>query len=122
MPSIQKINLAQKFAKVPDTYSPRIVAQVNDHAVKLSRVLGDFVWHKHENEDEMFLVTKGKLVIKLRDGDLVLEPGEFAVIPKGVEHCPVSEEECHVVLFEPKDTISTGDVRNEMTVLEPEWV
>jgi mannose-6-phosphate isomerase-like protein (cupin superfamily) len=119
---IRKVNIAEKFAQIPDIYSPRMVGEVNDHAVKLSKVLGDFVWHKHDNEDEMFLVTKGHLTIKLRDGNLELGPGEFAIIPKGVEHCPVSKEETHVVLFEPKTTLNTGDVKNELTVDKLEWV
>ncbi len=120
--SVRKVNLAKKFAQIPDIYSPRLVGEVNDCAVKLSKVLGDFVWHKHDNEDELFLVTKGKLTIKLRDGNVALGPGEFAIIPRGVEHCPVSEEETHVVLFEPKTTLNTGDVRNERTVDELDWV
>jgi mannose-6-phosphate isomerase-like protein (cupin superfamily) len=122
MPRVQKVNLNEKFSRVPELYSPRIVALVNDHSVKLSRIKGDFVWHRHENEDELFLVVKGKLTIKLRDEDLELRPGELVVIPKGVEHCPTAEQECHVVLFEPQTTLNTGNVRNERTVKELDWV
>ncbi len=112
--------LVDKFARIPDTFSPRIVAQVNDHQVKLSRVVGEFVWHSHE-VDEMFLVAKGRLTIRLRDGEVVLGQGELAVIPKGVEHCPVAEGECHVVLFEPAATLNTGDAGGEPTVESPVW-
>jgi len=122
MPSIRKVNIAEKFALVPDIYTPRLVGEVNDHTVKLSKILGDFVWHKHDNEDEMFLVTKGLMTMKLREGNINVGPGEFIIIPKGVEHCPVSDVETHVVLFEPKTTLNTGDVKNELTVEELEWV
>jgi mannose-6-phosphate isomerase-like protein (cupin superfamily) len=121
MPEVRKVNLAEAFTRIPDVFSPRIAAQVNDHQVKLARVIGDFVWHRHE-VDEMFLVTKGRLTIRLRDGKLVLGPGELAVIPKGVEHCPVADEECHVVLFEPEGTLNTGDAGGERAIESPEWV
>lgn len=114
---IQKVNLAEKFASFSDTWSPKIVGEVNDFHVKMSKVLGDFVWHKHENEDELFLVVKGQLRIKLRDqDDVVLNPGEFVVIPRGVEHNPVAKEETHVLLFELAGTLNTGNVQNERTV------
>ena len=89
--------------------------------VKLAKLKGEFVWHQHEKEDELFLVIKGKLLIKLRDRDLWLNEGEFVVIPKGVEHCPVAEEEVHVMLLEPKSTLNTGDQQNERTV-EAQWI
>jgi mannose-6-phosphate isomerase-like protein (cupin superfamily) len=114
---IRKINLKDKFASFADTWSPKIVGEVNNFHVKMSKVLGDFVWHHHEDEDELFLVVKGRLRIKLRDQeDVVLEPGEFAIIPHGVEHNPVAEEETHVLLFEPAGTLNTGNVQNERTV------
>ncbi len=113
---IEKVNLAQKFSSFSDQWSPKIAGEVNDFHVKLAKLQGEFVWHQHENEDEMFLVVKGRLLIKLRDQDIVLNEGEFVVIPRGVEHLPVAEEEVHVVLFEPKATLNTGNVQNERTV------
>ena len=97
---LTKVNLAEKFSRFRDTYSPKIAGEVNDSYIKLVKVKGEFVWHQHEEEDEMFLVVKGRLVIRLRDGDVTLEPGEFLIVPRGVEHCPVAEEEAHVVLLE----------------------
>ena len=115
------INLSQKFSLFHERWSPRIVGELNDSYVKLAKLKGEFVWHKHEKEDELFLVVKGTLVIKLRERDLVIHEGEFAVIPRGVEHCPVAEEEVHVMLLEPKSTINTGDQVNERTV-EAQWI
>ena len=114
--AIEKVNLAAKLALFSDHFRPKIVGEVDDFQVKLVKVLGEFVWHRHEKEDELFLVLKGRLTIRLREGDVVLEPGEFAVIPKGVEHKPEAEEEAHVLLLEPKTTLNTGDVVNERTV------
>jgi mannose-6-phosphate isomerase-like protein (cupin superfamily) len=114
--SIQKVNLAQKFELFDDHWSPKIVGDVNGTLVKVVKVRGEFLWHHHENEDELFLVVAGRLTIRLRDGDVVLEPGEFVVIPRGVEHMPVAEEETRIVLIEPATTLNTGDVVNERTV------
>jgi mannose-6-phosphate isomerase-like protein (cupin superfamily) len=119
--SVDKVNLAEKFTLFQEQWSPRIVGELNDSYVKLARLKGEFLWHQHEHEDEMFLVVKGKLCIKLRDGDLWLEQGEFVIIPKGVEHCPFAEEEVHVMLLELKSTINTGDVQNERTVTD-QWI
>lgn len=118
---MQIVNISQKFDLFNEYWSPRIVGELNDSHIKLVKVKGEFVWHQHENEDEMFLVIKGKLLIKLRDCDLWLSEGEFAVIPKGVEHCPVAEEEVHLMLLEPKSTLNTGDQQNERTV-EAQWI
>ena len=118
---IEPVNLAQKFQLFHETWSPKIVGQLNDAYVKLARLKGKFVWHKHDNEDELFLVIKGRLLIKLRQQDLWLGEGEFAVIPRGVEHCPVAENEVHVLLLEPKSTINTGDLQNERTV-DSQWI
>jgi mannose-6-phosphate isomerase-like protein (cupin superfamily) len=118
---IEKVNLAEKFTLFQEQWSPRIVGELNDSYIKLAKLKGEFIWHKHENEDEMFLVVKGKLCIKLRDDDLWLEQGEFVIIPKGVEHCPAAEEEVHVMLLEPKSTVNTGDVQNERTT-EGQWI
>jgi mannose-6-phosphate isomerase-like protein (cupin superfamily) len=115
------INLSQKFDLFHEHWSPRIVGELNDSYVKLAKLKGEFVWHQHENEDELFLVVKGKLQIKLRDRDLWINEGEFVVIPKGVEHCPVADEEVQVLLLEPKSTVNTGDVQNERTVAA-EWI
>ena len=115
------VNLSQKFSLFHEHWSPRIVGELNDSYVKLAKLKGEFVWHTHEKEDELFLVVKGTLVIKLRERDLVIHEGEFAIIPSGVEHCPVAEEEVHVMLLEPKSTINTGDQVNERTV-EAQWI
>jgi mannose-6-phosphate isomerase-like protein (cupin superfamily) len=112
---LEKVNLSDKFRLFEEHWSPKIAGEVNDSYVKLVKFQGDFVWHKHDEEDEMFLVVKGSIVIKLRDGDVRLGEGEFVVIPRGVEHMPVAEEEAHVLLFEPKSVLNTGDVRNERT-------
>jgi mannose-6-phosphate isomerase-like protein (cupin superfamily) len=112
----RKVNLAEKFAEFREHWSPKIAGEVNDSYVKLVKFQGDFVWHKHDDEDEMFLVVKGRFTMRLRDRDLVLEENEFVIVPKGVEHCPVAEEEAQVLLFEPKTTLNTGDVRNERTI------
>ena len=113
---MEKVNLAQKFNLFQEHWSPKIVGELNDSYVKIVKLKGEFVWHHHENEDELFLVVKGRLLIKLRDRDIWLTEGEFAIIPKGVEHLPVAQEEAHVVLIEPKSTLNTGNVRNERTV------
>ena len=116
------INLAETFGRISDYWQPKIAAALNDSYVKLVKLKGEFVWHQHEHEDELFLVVKGRLLIKLRDRDLWLSEGELAVIPKGVEHCPVADEEVHALLLEPKTTVNTGEVRSERTVDAPEWV
>jgi mannose-6-phosphate isomerase-like protein (cupin superfamily) len=118
---IETVNLAQKFDLIQETWSPRIAGEINDAYVKLARLKGEFVWHQHEQEDELFLVVKGRLLIRLRERDLWVDAGEFVIIPKGVEHCPVAEEEVQVLLLEPKTTVNTGDVRNERTV-ENQWI
>ncbi len=115
------VNLEDKFTQITECWQPRIAGELNDSYVKLAKLKGEFVWHYHEEEDELFLVVKGRLCIKLRDGDLWLEAGEFVIIPKGVEHCPVAEEEAHVLLLEPKSTLNTGNVVNERTV-EAGWI
>ena len=115
------VNIAKKFNLFQEYWSPEIAGELNDSYIKLAKLKGEFVWHHHENEDELFLVVKGKLLIKLRDGDLWLEEGEFAVIPKGVEHCPVAEEEVHVMLLEPKSTLNTGNIQNERTIAA-QWI
>jgi len=116
--NVEKVNLAQKFTLFNEYWVPYIVGELNDSYVKVDKLKGEFVWHKHESEDELFLVKKGKLLIKLRDKDVWLDEGEFIIIPKGVEHKPVANEEVQVVLIEPKSTLNTGDVKNEKTLAQ----
>lgn len=124
--SIEVVNLATKFAAFSDRWSPKIAAELNDSYVKLAKLEGEFVWHHHENEDELFLVVRGTLHMRIReDGDereLIIHPGEFVVIPRGVEHLPMSNEEVHIVLLEPKTTLNTGNLRNERTHETLAWV
>jgi mannose-6-phosphate isomerase-like protein (cupin superfamily) len=115
------INLTQKFDRIQEYWSPRIAGELNDGYVKLAKLKGEFVWHHHDAEDELFLVIKGSLQMKLRDGDQWINEGEFLIVPKGVEHCPVAEEEVHVLLLEPKSTVNTGNVRSERTVRD-QWI
>ena len=116
--NVEKVNIAQKFSMFQEYWVPYIVGELNESYVKVDKLKGPFVWHKHDAEDELFLVTKGKLVIKLRDKDISLDEGEFVIIPKGVEHMPVADNEAHVVLIEPKSTLNTGDVKNEKTIAQ----
>jgi len=115
---MEKVNLTNKFSLFSDYWSPKIAGELNDSYVKLVKLKGEFVWHHHEQEDELFLVVKGKLLIKLRDRDILLEEGEFVIIPRGVEHLPIAEEEVHVLLLEPKSTLNTGNTQNEKTVAD----
>ncbi len=122
MSQIQRIDLAEKLARFDERWSPRIVAELNGQHVKLAKLEGEFVWHSHAEEDELFLVLKGTLTIELRDGAVVLGPGQMAVVPRGIEHRPVADGEVHVMLFEPAGTVNTGDVRNERTVEDLERI
>ncbi|WP_205835657.1 cupin domain-containing protein [Niallia alba] len=119
---MEKVNLAEKFALFHDYWNPKIVGDLNESYVKLAKFKGEFVWHQHENENEMFLVVKGNLLIKFRDQDVWVKEGEFLVVPKGVEHMPVAEEEVHVLLLEPKTTLNTGNQVNEKTVTDLESI
>jgi mannose-6-phosphate isomerase-like protein (cupin superfamily) len=121
MSEIQKVNLAQKFSLFQEQWQPKIVGDLNDSYVKLARLKGEFVWHYHADEDELFLVIRGKLIIRLRDGEIQLDEGEFAIIPKGVEHLPVAADEVQVLLIEPKTTKNTGNIDNERTT-NSEWI
>lgn len=103
------INLAEKLASFSETYSPKIIASYNQNDVMIVKIKGEFIWHSHPDTDDFFLVLKGKLTIKLRDGNVVLGPGELYVVPKNVEHCPMAEEETHLLLIEPRGTPNTGD-------------
>jgi mannose-6-phosphate isomerase-like protein (cupin superfamily) len=115
---VSKVILAESFARFTDHWSPKVAGELNDSQVKLVKLQGEFVWHHHEREDELFLVIKGRLTMQLRSGDLVLDPGELVIVPHGVEHCPKAEQECWVLLLEPKTTLNTGNVENERTVRE----
>src|SRR6476646_10091723 len=119
---MDKVNLAQKFGLFQEYWSPKIAGELNDSHVKLAKLKGEFVWHQHDTEDELFLVVKVSLLIKLRDRDIFLEEGEFVIIPRGVEHLPIAEEEAHVLLREPKTTLNTGSIRNERTVADLERI
>ena len=116
------INLADKFSHIGEYWSPKVAGDINDFQLKLVKLKGEFVWHHHEAEDELFLVVKGQLIIRLRDRELTLSEGEITIIPRGVEHCPFAEEEVQVILLEPKDTPNTGNVLNERTVTASERV
>ena len=113
-----KVNLEEKFAGFSETYSPKVVGELNGQLVKLVKFKGPFAWHHHENEDELFLVTKGSIRILLRDAEVTVDEGEFFIVPKGLEHRPIADEEAHVLLFEPASTLNTGNVRNEFTLDE----
>ena len=117
-----KVNLSEKLAAVTEYWSPKIVGELNNQHVKIVKLNGSFVWHHHKNEDELFLVLKGKLKIHQKDKTVHVNEGEFYIVPKGVEHKPAADEEVHVLLFEPADTLNTGNVKNEMTVNNPERI
>ena len=119
---MEKINLAEKLSLFQDHYSPRIVGDLNDHQVKLVKLKGEFLWHKHDAEDEMFLIVNGRLTIRFRDGDVDLSPGEMIIVPRGVEHMPVAREECAIMLIEPATTLNTGDAGGERTVAKLERI
>lgn len=115
---IDKINIAEKFAQFSDYWSPKIAGEINEFALKFAKLQGEFVWHHHEAEDELFLVIHGRLLMKFRDGDVWVEAGEMIIVPHGVEHCPVAPEEVHLILLERKDTLNTGNVQDERTKTE----
>ncbi len=113
---MKKVNLREAFGRFHDTWSPKVIGDVNDHQVKLAKLQGEFIWHRHAEEDELFLVVQGRLEIRLRDGSVTLEEGELAIVPKGVEHLPVAEDGAQVLLLEPASTVNTGEIRNERTL------
>lgn len=118
---MEKVNLDQKLTLFNDYWHPRIVGELNDSHVKVVKVQGEFVWHHHDHEDELFLILKGRLQMQFRDRDVWLEEGEFIIVPRGVEHRPVAPEEVHLLLLEPKSTLNTGNVMDEKTVVA-EWI
>ena len=109
------INIKEKFTLFHDHWHPRVVGELNGQYVKLAKIKGEFIWHSHEEEDELFYVIKGKLKMEFRDKTVVLKPGEMIIVPRGVEHRPCAEEEVEIMLFEPKSTLNTGQTRNERT-------
>ena len=119
---MQKVNLREKFGRIAEPWQPKIAGALNGQYVKLVKLQGEFIWHQHEAEDELFLAVKGRLCLKLRDRDVWLEEGEFFIVPKGVEHKPVADTEAQVLLFEPISTLNTGDQRNDRTVEKLEWI
>jgi mannose-6-phosphate isomerase-like protein (cupin superfamily) len=120
MPPLQKVNLTGAFNRFHEHWSPKIAGAVNDCHIKLAKLQGEFVWHHHDEEDELFLVVKGSLLMQLRDGDIRLDEGEFLIVPRGVEHRPVADDETWILLVEPAGTLNTGNVHDERTVAEPE--
>ncbi len=113
---MEKVNLQEKFSLFSDHFKPRVVGELNGQQVKLVKFAGPFVWHHHDLEDELFLVVKGRFLMKFRDRQVWIEEGELVIVPRGVEHRPVAEEEVHVLLFEPAETLNTGNVQNDLTV------
>ena len=119
---MEKVNFDQKFALFNEQWKPKIVGELNGQRVKLVKIEGSFVWHQHENEDELFLVVKGKMRLEFRDSAVDIYEGELIIVPRGIEHRPVADEECHILIFEPVSTLNTGNVQDEFTVAEPEWI
>lgn len=117
-----KVNIKDKFKLFDAYWTPKILGEVNNSYVKIFKAKGEFVWHRHENDDEFFLVIQGQLRIKLKDREITLNEGEFFIVPKGVDHLPYAKKESHVLLFEPKEVINTGDATSEKTVENPEWI
>lgn len=119
---MEKVNLAEKFSRFSECWQPKIIGDLNDSYVKAVKLRGEFVWHHHDNEDELFLVVKGLLKMKFRDREVPVREGEFIIVPRGVDHLPVADEETHVVLLEPKSTLNTGNITNERTVAQLERI
>ena len=119
---MEKVNIREKLSRFTEHWSPKVVGEVNDVYIKLVKFQGEFIWHRHEHEDEMFMVVAGRLVIRFRDREVILEPGEFLVIPRGVEHQPVAAEEVEAMLIEPRTTLNTGDVTDQRTKSDVEWI
>lgn len=118
---IGKVNVEEKFSLFNEHWKPKIVGEINESYVKLVKLKGEFVWHHHEHEDEMFLVLKGELLMRLRNKDVTVKEGEFIIIPRGVEHLPIAKDEVQIMLFEPKSTLNTGNVQNEKTI-QAQWI
>jgi mannose-6-phosphate isomerase-like protein (cupin superfamily) len=119
---METINLKEKFNSFSDYWNQRVVGEINDCAVKVVKIKGEFIWHHHDVEDELFLVVKGVLRMKFRDHEAIVREGELVIVPRGVEHCPAADEEVHIVLIEPKSTLNTGNIVNERTVAQLERI
>lgn len=119
---MEPTNLRDKFSLFSDYWNPRVIGELNDSHIKAVKLKGEFVWHHHDNEDELFLVTQGTLRMKFRGREAIVHEGEFIIVPRGVEHCPVADEEVHIVLIEPKTTLNTGNITNERTVAQLERI
>ena len=119
---METVNLRDKFGLFSDHCNPRIIGAVNDCHIKAVKLKGEFIWHHHDNEDELFLVVKGTLCMKFRDREAAVREGEFVIVPRGVEHCPVADDEVHILLIEPKSTLNTGNIHNERTVAQLEHI
>ncbi|MCK6617205.1 MAG: cupin domain-containing protein [Cyclobacteriaceae bacterium] len=115
---MEKVNISEKFSQFSDYWNPRIIGELNGQQVKAARLKGEFIWHHHEHEDELFLITKGKLKMEFRDKTVEIGEGEFIIVPRGVEHKPVADEEVELLLFEPASTLNTGNIENERTMKE----
>ena len=118
----KKINISEKLKKFKDHWSPKVIAEMNDYQFKLAKISGEFIWHHHESTDEVFYVVEGSMIIEFRDGLVELSQGEMYVVPKGVEHKPYAEKECHIMLIEPKGVINTGEIKNELTAINDNWI
>ncbi|MDZ7764783.1 MAG: cupin domain-containing protein [Melioribacteraceae bacterium] len=119
---MNSINIKEKLIKISEHWSPKIIARMNDYHFKLAKIKGEFVWHKHEDTDETFIVIEGKMKILLRDGGVKLSEGEIYVVPKGIEHKPVAESECSILLIELAGTVNTGEIKSELTKSNLEWI
>ncbi len=119
---MEKVNLSEKLDKITEHWKPKIIGELNGQHLRLVKFRGEFIWHHHDEEDELFLVLEGRLVIRLRDRDITLNAGEFFIVPRGVEHCPIADREVHALLLEPAGTLNTGNVRSDRTVENPEWI
>ena len=119
--TISKINILQKLSLINEHWSPKIIAELNDSHIKLAKIQGEFIWHHHQDEDELFMVLQGKLVMRLPEGEVEVNPGELIVVPKGVEHMPFAPVETHIMLIELKTTLNTGNIQSERTV-EAGWI
>jgi mannose-6-phosphate isomerase-like protein (cupin superfamily) len=119
---METINLKDKFSHFSDYWNPRIIGELNDCHIKAVKLKGEFVWHHHDNEDELFFVARGTLRMKFRDRETLVREGEFLIVPRGTEHCPAADEEVHLILMEPKSTLNTGNITNERTVTQLERI
>jgi mannose-6-phosphate isomerase-like protein (cupin superfamily) len=119
---MNKVNLADKFGKFTEHWQPKIVGELNGLHVKIVKFKGEFVWHHHDEEDELFLVLNGRMIMRLRDREICVDEGEFVIVPRGIDHCPCAEDETHVLLLEPASTLNTGNVKGDRTVASPEWI